>query len=209
MMANAGNRANKRAKAGKSLIKPLKQAKNPAFSRFSHFYIILVSGTPGTGKSTLTKFLAETLTFHSIDCKELIEKKHIYSGIDKKRGCLIVEPKALNSALESEISRLKALKTGRNRVSGVIIDSHLSHLFPSKKADLCVICTCALPELKKRLEKRGYSREKVRENLDSEIFSVCLEEAKQAGHRILTADTAKGRLSFKSALSSVKKILSL
>jgi len=173
----------------------------------SHFYIILVSGTPGTGKSTLARFLARTLTFHSINCRELIEKKHISSHFDRKRDCLVVDTDQLNLALENEISRLKALKTGKNRASGIIIDSHLSHFFPKEQADLCIICTCALPILKTRLEKRGYNRKKVRENIDSEIFSVCLEEAREAGHNILTIDTSRGRTSLKKAALLVKKEL--
>ncbi|MCX6711099.1 MAG: adenylate kinase family protein [Candidatus Woesearchaeota archaeon] len=190
-------------KSAKFCKKTAKSGRNTAKS---HFYIILISGTPGTGKSTLAKFLARTLTFHSIDCRELIEKKHISSHFDRKRECLVVDTDKLNSALENEISRLKALKTGKNRASGAIIDSHLSHFFPKEQADLCIICTCALPILKTRLEKRGYNSKKVRENLDSEIFSVCLEEAREAGHNILTIDTSS-RASLKKAALLVKKEL--
>jgi len=52
-------------------------------------------------------------------------------------------------------------------------------------------------------------QEKVRENLDSEIFGVCLEDAKEAKHRILTLDTTKGKSSLNKAASAVKKTLSL
>jgi len=37
-----------------------------------------------------------------------------------------------------------------------------------------------------------YSKEKVRENLDSEIFDVCLVEAKENGHKIKIVDSSKG-----------------
>ena len=42
----------------------------------------------------------------------------------------------------------------------------------------------SLKTLKKRLEKRGYSKEKVRENLDAEIFDTCRIEALEAGHNV-------------------------
>ena len=40
-----------------------------------------------------------------------------------------------------------------------------------------------LPALKKRLEARKYSEQKVRENLDAEIFDVCQQEALENGHK--------------------------
>jgi broad-specificity NMP kinase len=49
-----------------------------------------------------------------------------------------------------------------------------------------------LKELRKRLEKRGYDGEKVRENIDSEIFDVCLNEAKDKGHYTFVIHTTKG-----------------
>jgi broad-specificity NMP kinase len=46
-----------------------------------------------------------------------------------------------------------------------------------------------LKKLKKRLEKRNYSKSKIRENLDAEIFDVCLVEAKEKGHKIKVIET--------------------
>ena len=46
--------------------------------------------------------------------------------------------------------------------------------------------------LEKRLEKRGYGKEKIRENLDVEIFDTCLTEANEAGHDVVVVDTTKG-----------------
>ena len=59
--------------------------------------------------------------------------------------------------------------------------------------DLCVICTTELKTLQKRLQKRSYAPEKLRENLDSEIFRICQNEATEAGHKILILDTSKSQ----------------
>ena len=39
---------------------------------------------------------------------------------------------------------------------------------------------------------RKYPRSKIRENLDAEIFDVCLNEAKEKKHEISVVDTTKG-----------------
>ena len=43
----------------------------------------------------------------------------------------------------------------------------------------------------KRLKKKKYSKSKVRENLDVEIFDVCLNEAKENKHKIIVIDATK------------------
>jgi broad-specificity NMP kinase len=50
------------------------------------------------------------------------------------------------------------------------------------------VCKCELKKLKKRLEKRKYSQKKIRENVDSEIFDICLNEAVEKGHQIAIYD---------------------
>ena len=74
----------------------------------------------------------------------------------------------------------------------MVIDSHLSHYLDKKYVDLCVVVKCDIKVLKKRLEKKKYSKAKIRENLDSEILDVCLVEALENGHKIKVIDTTKG-----------------
>ena len=51
---------------------------------------------------------------------------------------------------------------------------------------------CDLKELERRLKNKKYSKNKVRENLDAEIFDICLNEAKENKHKIIVVDTTKG-----------------
>jgi adenylate kinase len=62
---------------------------------------------------------------------------------------------------------------------------------PSKYVDLCYVTKCDLKTLKKRLEKRRYSKEKIRENLDAEILDVCLIEALENKHKVKVINTTK------------------
>ena len=143
--------------------------------------IIIVSGTPGTGKTTLSKKLAKELDYRYIDISKLIKEKGLQESYDKKRKCYEVDTRKLNKEL------IKIIKESKN----LIIDSHLSHNLSKKYVDLCIITKCDLKKLEKRLKGKKYSKAKVRENLDVEIFDICLNEAREADHKIDVIDTTR------------------
>jgi broad-specificity NMP kinase len=210
--------------------------------------VLIVTGTPGTGKTTLSVKLAEKLDFYYIDVNKIVRKHKLSERYDRKRKTKVVDVKKLNRALIKEISNYKELiqsitklpnvkksiknqkiinnkiKTRKQRKSmisvdlknesfsnnqrffvsrkfnefsrkikkGIIIDSHLSHYLPKRYVDLCIVVKCDLKELEKRLRKKKYSKEKVRENLDAEIFDICLNEAEAYGHKIIVIDATEG-----------------
>lgn len=141
---------------------------------------IIVSGTPGTGKTELAKALARKLSYQYIDVNKLIKENNLSDGYDRKKECEIVDVNKLSKFFVDFIKKSK---------QNLVIDSHLAHYLPKKHIDLCIITKCDLKELNKRLKKRKYSKEKIRENLDSEIFDICLSEAIENGHTILIIDT--------------------
>ena len=142
--------------------------------------VIIITGTPGTGKTELAREIAKN-GFEYVDANKIIEQNKLIESFDKKRDTNVVDEKKLSDAF------VKLIKTKKN----LVIDSHMSHCIPSKYVDVCIVTKCNLKVLKKRLEKKGYSKEKVRENLDAEIFDVCLTEAEEAGHKLLIVDTTK------------------
>ena len=180
--------------------------------------VIIVTGSVGTGKTTLSRKLANKLGFRYIDVNKLILKEKLSSGYDRKRRCKIIDIKKLNRSLvglindfkkpmiiksikkETNIKKLNQLKNKslilkfkkNKKIKGVIIDSHLSHYLPERHVDLCIVAKCGLKELNKRLRKRGYGKSKIGENVQCEIFDVCLNEAKGNKHRIIVIDTTKG-----------------
>jgi len=149
--------------------------------------VIIITGAVGTGKTTLAKKLSEKLKFKHIDVNRVVTEYNLTESYDKKRRCKVVDTKELNKALIDKIRWAK-----KDLEKGIIIDSHLSHHLPKRYVDLCIVTKCDLKVLEKRLKKREYSKDKVRENMDCEIFNVCLNEAKEAKHNTLVVDTTKG-----------------
>lgn len=146
--------------------------------------IIIITGTPGTGKSTLAKALAKKLKIHYIDVNKVIDKYKLKEAYDKKRKSDIVDEKKLSKIL------VKLTKI----YPDCIIDSHMAHEMPKKHVDLCIVTKTELKTLKKRLEKRKYSKAKVQENLEAETFEICHTEAQEKGHKIILIDTTKNKV---------------
>ena len=150
--------------------------------------IIAVTGTPGTGKTTLSKKLSNKLDFYYLDVNKLISRHKLSEGYDKNRKTKIVDIKKLNKVLASEIT---FIKKSSKKYRGIIIDSHLSHYLPKKYVDFCIVTKCDIKELSKRLKKKKFDKNKIKENIQSEIFDICYNEALERKHKIIVIDTTK------------------
>ncbi len=140
-----------------------------------------ISGTPGTGKSELAKKLSKKLNYKIINIGKIVKKNNISESYDKELKSYVVDTKKISKFI------INLIKNKDN----IILEGHLSHYIPKKYVDLCIMCKCDLKILQKRLEKRKYSKKKIRENLDAEILDICLNEALEAKHNILVIDTSK------------------
>jgi len=143
---------------------------------------IIVTGTPGTGKTTIAMHLAKKMGYQYVDVNKIISRERLSTGYDRKKKCKVVDEKQLSKVLVKMIN---------DSEQGLVIDSHLSHYLPSSAVDVCVVTKCNLKLLKRRMKRRKYSEQKIRDNLDCEIFDVCLNETKEAGHNIVVVETDK------------------
>jgi adenylate kinase len=146
---------------------------------------IALTGTPGTGKTTV----AALLPYRVIDINALV-KEGLNLGIDPRRGCLDADMDAL-------ARRLEKMASGEI----CILEGHFSHHF----ADWCIVLRLAPSELGKRLEARDYSQEKIRENLEAEALDVILVEAVELCGRVDEIDTT-GKTPQEVALLVIKII---
>ncbi|MBR9678805.1 MAG: AAA family ATPase [Nanoarchaeota archaeon] len=142
---------------------------------------IIFTGTPGTGKTTVSKIVSKKLGLKHVEGSEIIRKKGLREGYDVDLSAVIVDEK--NLAREFE------------KFDDCVIDSHLSYFMSSKKVLLCVVLRCDTNKLISRLEERKYSPEKVRENVQSEVMNVCGNDAFERGHVVLEINTSKRSVS--------------
>jgi adenylate kinase len=134
---------------------------------------IALTGTPGTGKTTV----AALLPYRVIDINALV-KDGLSLGVDPDRGCLEADMDGLERRLD---------EMDLDGADIVIIEGHISHHF----APSAIVLRLDLKELKKRLDSRGYSTKKVRENLEAEALDVILVEAVERCDRVDEIDTTK------------------
>jgi adenylate kinase len=149
--------------------------------------IILLTGTPGTGKTTIAPLLAEKLGCRLVDINHLVEEKQIYTGLDPEKGYKIVDMEALEEELhkitspsENSVNQNQKnpnLEENLKNNSCTIIEGHLSHYFP--QADFVVVLRTEPHILQDRLKKRDWQEVKIRETLEAEALDICTWEAFQ------------------------------
>lgn len=146
---------------------------------------ILVTGTPGTGKTALSRALAETLHAKYVNPVLLLTRKGIDYTYDKDRRTRIVSPRRLESSLRS---------LARRAESGLVIDSHMSFpVAPPPELRMVIVLRCHPAALEQRLKRKRWPRRKIRENVLAEILDVCLWDAvhEYGWKRIAEIDTTE------------------
>ena len=145
--------------------------------------VIIVTGTPGTGKTTVAKRLAKQKKARYLDVNTIIKQHKLDKNYSKKWKSYLVDVDKLNKIL------IKIIKEQQKKKQSLVIDSHLSHYLPAKYVNLCIVTKCSLKKLQQRLKKRRYAKKKIRENMDAEILDVCLLEAIVNKHEVKVVKT--------------------
>ncbi|KAK8032472.1 AAA domain-containing protein [Apiospora arundinis] len=122
---------------------------------------IIVTGTPGVGKTTHCEMLAERTGLRHVSVNHIVKDKECHEGWDDEFGCWIVDEDKLLDAMEDEA-----------KAGGCIIDWHACDLFP-RELD------------RSRRGAAGGLQYPLRpavstENIDSEIMQVLLQEARDS-----------------------------
>ena len=125
--------------------------------------IIALTGTPGTGKTSVSNVLHKK-GFDIVDLNKVACEKNFLFGKDEKRESNIVDIDKFN----------KYVILNYNRKDIVIIEGHLSHLL--KSVDKVFVLRCHPKKLKIYLSKKGWNTQKIKENIEAEILDIILCE---------------------------------
>jgi adenylate kinase len=161
--------------------------------------IIALTGTPGTGKTTVCEFISGHSQYrkqHSIiDLKKLILDEMLYTGKDEARN-------SFDADMEKLKTRVKQIIENKSSGTDIIMEGHLSHFLP---ADVIIVLRASPVALRKRLGKRReYSFEKIKENSNAEALDVILVESMEMNAKVYEINTTD-----LTPLFTVKSVISI
>ena len=137
---------------------------------------ILITGTPGVGKTSICTLLENQLPeeysiqgFKYVQLAELVRSKKLYKEWDDKFDVPIFDEDMVCDELEPMMQN-----------GGIILEFHSCDFFPERWFSLVVLLRCNNTELFDRLSARGYSEDKINENIECEIFGELAEEVAES-----------------------------
>lgn len=134
---------------------------------------IVITGTPGTGKSSIARLLSKKLGVPLVDIKSIARKDRLVSP-----------------SHEVDIPKLSRSLAFLGRRKNFIAEGHLA-CEVRIPADAIIVLRCHPRILRERLSRRGYGPGKLEENLMAEMLDYCAQRAELVYRRkTLELDTS-------------------
>jgi adenylate kinase len=132
--------------------------------------VILITGTPCVGKTTVAHQLSKELDALYVNLTELATKENLVIGQDEKRKTIIISEYKMRRKMREIIEKTEK--------SNVVIDGHYAAaVVPKSRVTRIFVLRRNPVELREFMEKCGFQGLKLWENLAAEILDVCLVEA--------------------------------
>jgi adenylate kinase len=146
---------------------------NHIFSLISSLILIIFS--LGVGKSRLCQELCSAnKSLKYININDLAKQQKFLLEYDEENECQILDDDAVHDYLDDEYFQQSSPS------SGLIIDYHSAGIVPdSDHIHGIFVIRCSNDKLYDRLKQRNYSDKKIEQNIQSEIFQVCLDDARE------------------------------
>ena len=163
---------------------------------------IIISGTPGCGKTSVAKELSNLISGRIISLNELAISEDFSFEYDEYRKTLIVDFKIFLPYVLKKIKKINKINP-----SFLIIESHFSDIIPNKLVDYIFILRCFPDELVNRLKEKNYNSKKITENIQAEILGNCVNYfiKKKTKKPLFEIDTT--HLTIESVAKTIKRII--
>ena len=161
--------------------------------------IILITGTPGVGKTTVATKLASRLKAQLVNVGDLVRNENLVAESDKERGTLIADIKKVRARIRSVL---------RKAQGDTVVEGHYAYdVVPSGSNPYVFVLRRDPDALETSLKSRGYDEKKIQENVAAEVLDVCLIGAmKRLGpERLCEIDTTS--MNVESVAKEVTAIL--
>lgn len=123
---------------------------------------IVITGSPGTGKTVISKLLAKRMKLKLVDIKKVVQKNKLAEGPEH----------------EVDIDKLSKAMEFLEEKKDFVVEGHLACEI-GIHADFVFILRTDPEILKQRLAKRKYSKEKLNENIMAEILDYCTQRTER------------------------------
>jgi len=130
---------------------------------------IIISGTPGCGKTSVAKAISNLVNAKIISLNELATSSQFSFEYDEERKTYIVDFEIFLPFVLEKIEQIK-----QDNPPFLIVESHFSDIIPEDIIDFAFILRCDPDELFKRLEDKNYNSKKIIENIQAEILGNCV-----------------------------------
>ncbi len=126
--------------------------------------VIVIAGTPGTGKTSVAKLLAERIGGIHIDVSEFAVRNRLYREYEEERDTYIIDEDRVLKALINMV---------KESDKSVIIDTHYPEILPRDLVDYIILLRTHPLVLEERIRRsKDWSARKIRENVMAEILGV-------------------------------------
>jgi len=135
--------------------------------------VILVTGTPCVGKTSVAHLLVSRLDAFYVNLTELALGENLILGRDRQRNSIIADEARIERKIHDLIEKCDK--------GNIIIDGHYAvSVVPKEHVTQVFVLRRNPSELRRFMRRSGFSGRKLWENLASEILDVCLVDALDA-----------------------------
>jgi adenylate kinase len=163
--------------------------------------IIIVTGTPGVGKTVMGKLLAKEAGYRFLSLGDLVKVEGLHKGFDRQAGSYIADERALKRKLNGYLTA--------HRMEGIVLETHFVRPIVHETRGMVGIVLRLDPVLlARRLRARKWSKRKIWDNVEAEIIDVSLHDSlKLLGKRRVFEIDATGKRPRELVLEVLRALL--